>query len=73
VPIARGSSGLATDELRLRVGSGGGQRRAAAPEGRRDCGTRTTGLDARRLDSEEEKSGGRLKINMTCGFHTRKT
>jgi hypothetical protein len=55
------------------VGSGGGQRRAAAPEGRRDRWTRTTGLDARWLDSEEERSGGRLKINMTCGFHTRKT
>jgi hypothetical protein len=72
VPTARGSSGLATGELRLRVGGGGGQRRAAAPEGRRDRGTRTTGLNAQRLGSEEERSGRRLKINMTCGSHTKK-
>jgi hypothetical protein len=72
VPTARGSSGLATSELRLRVGGGGGQRRAAAPEGRGDRGTRTAGLNARRPGSEEEKSGGRLKTNMTCGSHTRK-
>jgi hypothetical protein len=41
------------------------------PRGARDRGTGTTGLNAQRLGSEEERSGRRLKINMTCGSHTK--